>query len=475
MNKEKPLWGVDVSNHQGAVDHKRIKVEGFDFLIAKASQGTYFKDKWCRHNLQEAKKAGLVAGAYHYLEHGEIRKQVDLFLGMIGGVKAAEGMILVVDVELSGWGNDPDVHDTWNFIHELKARLNNEHPILIYSGAWYWKDPRFMRAPNPDVTDLVRDFDVRLWLSEYVHPDYLPQPPYASSIYQRVPMVWWDEAFGNHPPVMLQFTDRALVAGQYIDANAFAGSRANLVDLTTGVPRIKKPAPAPEKPVEKHRIVIHGFDDRKVAENIAEMIRNSKIVPEDKVMEVMPRKKPPEKIEGEMSKNLKKVNEFSEKIKGTFYATWHPGTDHIDAPIYFDKLPSVQYIRQNGTICSGYIVLLMHLLGADLSVLQRPGVLPGGTLSMGQAWGHLEQWEQGKVYPPLTIFGTPYEGDINRDGNVTVDEQGHVAVGREEGSDPLLWQSIPVGGVRKDLRVSETFRPRYVVRPFGRNGWIKRT
>lgn len=226
MSIDHPLWLVDVSNHQGPnVDWPRIKREGFSGAICKASQGNYFRDKHFGRNLRESEKAGLISGAYHFLEHGDIQGQLDLFMDQLGG--KVEGRLIAVDVELSGWGNDPNIHDTWNFIHALYDQIG-PHGILCYSGRWYWSG----HLGNPDIGSLVQDKGVRLWCSRYVNGS-----DYASNLYQNVPAKWWDGedggGFGGASPTILQFTDRAAVAGQRMDANAFPKTIAELKALTT--------------------------------------------------------------------------------------------------------------------------------------------------------------------------------------------------------------------------------------------------
>ncbi len=87
---------------------------------------------------------------------------------------------------------------------------------------------------------MVKDYGVHVWVSRYV-----TGRNYASVLYQNVPRSWWDGkdggGFGNHKPTILRFTDSALVAGQYIDANAFAGSMEELKALTRS--GVSKPPP----------------------------------------------------------------------------------------------------------------------------------------------------------------------------------------------------------------------------------------
>lgn len=64
--------GIDVSRYQGAIDFERVKAAGVDFVLLRSSIGdgadiTTGEDIRFAVNFREAKKAGLMVGAYHYL------------------------------------------------------------------------------------------------------------------------------------------------------------------------------------------------------------------------------------------------------------------------------------------------------------------------------------------------------------------------------------------------------------------------
>lgn len=70
---DKVQWiGIDVSRYQGAIDFERVKAAGVDFVLLRSSIGdgsdiTTGEDIRFAVNMREAKKAGLMVGAYHYL------------------------------------------------------------------------------------------------------------------------------------------------------------------------------------------------------------------------------------------------------------------------------------------------------------------------------------------------------------------------------------------------------------------------
>lgn len=249
---EHPIWGLDVSNHQGFMNYKRLYGEGFRFVIAKASQGTYFKDRWFGSNMRRASNQKFVVGGYHWLDHGAINKQLDNFLSQMGGKKGCEGKIVAVDVERTyGYGGSATVNDVWNFIYGLRNRIG-PHPIVLYSGGYWLHELRDKWGRvNPKLVDLVRDCDVHLWLAHY--PDNIPG--FASVIYERAPKRGFlSGAFGGQKADFLQFTQKARVLqsrfskGKLVDGDAFAGSMGELRALGG---EDYKPAP----PVDR------GFDE----------------------------------------------------------------------------------------------------------------------------------------------------------------------------------------------------------------------
>jgi hypothetical protein len=74
----------------------------------------------------------------------------------------------------------------------------------------------------------VDNYQVKVWNAHYVSG-----AGYASVLYQSVPKTWWtNNCWGGQKPLILQFTSSALVTGQYMDANAFSGTREDLLALT---------------------------------------------------------------------------------------------------------------------------------------------------------------------------------------------------------------------------------------------------
>ena len=60
------MKGIDVSFHNGVVDWWAVKAAGIDFAICRTGFGKSGLDETFARNVDDAHKAGLICGAYHY-------------------------------------------------------------------------------------------------------------------------------------------------------------------------------------------------------------------------------------------------------------------------------------------------------------------------------------------------------------------------------------------------------------------------
>ena len=61
-----PVWGLDVSNHQGVIDWRSVPKDKVSFVYIKATEGGDWRDKSFARNWAEARQAGFQVGAYHF-------------------------------------------------------------------------------------------------------------------------------------------------------------------------------------------------------------------------------------------------------------------------------------------------------------------------------------------------------------------------------------------------------------------------
>lgn len=204
------LYGVDIHpTFQAGISIDQIAAEGFSFLAVKASQGA--RSSWApgaKTWLDRADQLGLITWCYHYLTTDDVTVQAQT-------AKAASyGRPVMVDVE-DGSG---DVNNLRAFLSACAS--SGVRVPLVYLPRWYWQ-----KIGSPSLSGLP----------PIVSSRYLTVTGYASSIYAQVPASFWD-SYGGATTTVLQFTDRATVAGYTIDADAFRGTKDQLRELVYGPP-----------------------------------------------------------------------------------------------------------------------------------------------------------------------------------------------------------------------------------------------
>lgn len=129
-----PIRGIDVSNHQGAIDWRRVAADDVSFAIVKATEGGDWVDKSFARNVAAAKEAGLAIGAYHFFTF--CRPGVEQAQNFIATVPRDQSWLPpVVDIEFHG--NCPQPPTPEELSAELKAFLDpvEAHfgrPAIIY-------------------------------------------------------------------------------------------------------------------------------------------------------------------------------------------------------------------------------------------------------------------------------------------------------------------------------------------------------
>ncbi len=101
--------GIDVSIFQGNPDWLKVRTDGVNFAIIKASQGRsvsdqyyMFADSKFKYNIVNAHKNGIACGVYHYLTAqtvDEAYKEADYFISVIEPYRDKITLWAAVDVE----------------------------------------------------------------------------------------------------------------------------------------------------------------------------------------------------------------------------------------------------------------------------------------------------------------------------------------------------------------------------------------
>jgi lysozyme len=96
--------GIDVSHYQDPVDWTQLSAAGVKFAFIKATEGQVDPDPCFQKHWDDAGKAGILTGAYHFLRPSTTgAAQAQLFLQTVGDRYASDQALPpVLDVEVAG-------------------------------------------------------------------------------------------------------------------------------------------------------------------------------------------------------------------------------------------------------------------------------------------------------------------------------------------------------------------------------------
>ena len=141
--------GLDVSHWNGFPDFRMLRNQGMHFVFSKASQGVWKEDNTFQRHTQEARAAGLVAGAYHFFDYnkGGI-KQARHYLSTLRKTTGLDRLLpLVVDVETLKSLGTPNKFNAKKRLNDLLDELYRQtgrYP-MIYTSQRMWE--RVVGAP----------------------------------------------------------------------------------------------------------------------------------------------------------------------------------------------------------------------------------------------------------------------------------------------------------------------------------------
>jgi GH25 family lysozyme M1 (1,4-beta-N-acetylmuramidase) len=175
--------GIDISSWQHNsgknIDWEAVKTSGHVFVMVKASQGTSYRNPTFRADIEAARKAGLLVGAYHFAEPSQhpATDEAAYALQSIQGVTLDLGLAL--DLEDIGTLPPHDV-GTWAeaFLNAVGATVNPSplycdqslftqmvgapwgHPLWIADPSGTFQGTPWMRQGQPqEITGITGNVD----------------------------------------------------------------------------------------------------------------------------------------------------------------------------------------------------------------------------------------------------------------------------------------------------------------------------
>lgn len=152
------IKGIDVSKWNSEIDWKVIKDNAYEFVYIKHSQGIGSVDKKFEENFNNAKKAGLKVGLYHFAslndsdEVKDAKAEAEFFLKATKNIKA--DLLPVVDIETNEVNLTQSEVEQW--IQTYYDTLGGK--CVLYSGSWFL---------NANLNPNHRLGKIPLWLSSY--------------------------------------------------------------------------------------------------------------------------------------------------------------------------------------------------------------------------------------------------------------------------------------------------------------------
>ncbi len=226
--KQDNVQGIDVSHWQGSIDWSRVKASGNQFVFIKATEGKSYQDKQFLVNVNGARAAGMLVGAYHFVNAvnvADAKLEAANFVSRLqeaGGAKRFE-LPPVMDYESNPGNLSQSAINSVAiaFLQEVE-RLSGRKPI-VYTG----------NAFAQNFSSALSSYD--LWIARYSNT--------------RVP----DDAPAWKAWHFWQYTDSGQVSGISggVDLNVYRGTlddlKAHYTTNTGGAQGGDKPMTTDEK------------------------------------------------------------------------------------------------------------------------------------------------------------------------------------------------------------------------------------
>lgn len=95
------VFGVDVSKHSGKIDWEKLRADGVSFTYLKATEGVDYTDPLFSYNYSNARKTGMLVGAYHFFRFNKDGRQQALQFLKVAKPNTGD-LLPVIDVEYHG-------------------------------------------------------------------------------------------------------------------------------------------------------------------------------------------------------------------------------------------------------------------------------------------------------------------------------------------------------------------------------------
>jgi len=212
------IFGPDISSYEHG-----LNVAGLaePFVLAKVTEGTYYRDKDWPAFRDAARRAGKLLVAYHFVTGEDPHAQAANLAGWIGD----KSIPVMLDFEPTG--NSHPTHAQQLAVADA-INAAGMRVKLSYTPRWYWQ-----QIGSPNLTGLTAR-GIGVVSSAYPNTS-ISDPPrdYAADGGDTGP--GW-APYGGITPLLWQFTDAGAEQGQRMDYNAYRGTAAELAAFLGSTP-----------------------------------------------------------------------------------------------------------------------------------------------------------------------------------------------------------------------------------------------
>lgn len=184
--------GLDVSHYQGDIDWKEVGKENeYHFVYIKATEGNDLIDNKFEFNWKEAKKQGILTGAYHFFSmRSSAEEQAKIFMNIVP--KEKDSLPSVIDIEIRLDHDPKEVKEELKILANLLEDYYEKKPILYVTYNTY----------NTYVKGEFEDYDV--WIRD----------------------IFKFPTLGDRKWIIWQYNNRGRINGidMYVDINVFNGN-----------------------------------------------------------------------------------------------------------------------------------------------------------------------------------------------------------------------------------------------------------
>ena len=206
--------GIDVSSWQSVIHWRKVKADGVDFAILKATEGYGWIDRQYQRNHRRARAHGIRVTAYHFARpdrsQGDARREADFFIDH-ANLRPSD-LVPALDLETTGGLSRRELTRwTLHFMRRVYERIGVKP--MVYTSPWFWQ------AYLGDTARIARRGFKVVWVAHWG----TPRP--------RVPAERW----AGHGWTFWQWTARGRIDGirGNVDRNWFNGTDLSELSIRT--------------------------------------------------------------------------------------------------------------------------------------------------------------------------------------------------------------------------------------------------